>query len=207
MSPSSRIVLTPTTRTMRFVPRLWSETIGAHRREVREAILDTTAALAAECGPLSVTMSQIAEAAGIGRATLYKYFPDVEAILQAWHERHVDGHLQRLSEISNGAGDVRQRLEAVLAAYALICRQQAPTDVAGLLHRGVHVAGAERRLTTLIQSLLTEATETGNVRGDIPVGELATYCIHALHAATCLPSRAATRRLIDVVIAGLQPGP
>jgi AcrR family transcriptional regulator len=48
----------------------------------RKAILDTTAALVAEGGLLSVTMSRIAEEAGIGRATLYKYFPDVEAILR-----------------------------------------------------------------------------------------------------------------------------
>lgn len=34
-----------------------------------------------------MTMSRIAEEIGIGRATLYKYFPDVEAILLAWHER------------------------------------------------------------------------------------------------------------------------
>ena len=71
------------------VPKLWSETIESHRTAVREATLDTTAALVAEHGLRSVTMSQIAEHTGIGRATLYKYFPDVEAILVAWHERQV----------------------------------------------------------------------------------------------------------------------
>ena len=69
------------------MPKLWSETIEAHRRDVRGAILDTTAELVAEHGLLSVTMSQNAEATGIGRATLYKYFSDVEAILVARHER------------------------------------------------------------------------------------------------------------------------
>ena len=54
------------------MPKLWTETIEEHRREVREAILDAAWALAAEHGPLSVTMSQVAQAAGIGRATLYK---------------------------------------------------------------------------------------------------------------------------------------
>jgi AcrR family transcriptional regulator len=34
-------------------------------------------------------MSQIAEETRVGRATLYKYFPDVDAILVAWDERHV----------------------------------------------------------------------------------------------------------------------
>ena len=78
------------------MPKLWTETIEAHRREVHEAILDTTAALAAKHGLRSVTMSQIAEQVGIGRATLYKYFPDVEAILATWHERQLTGHLAQL---------------------------------------------------------------------------------------------------------------
>lgn len=35
-----------------FLPKLWDETIKAHRREVRDAILDSTAAVVAERGPL-----------------------------------------------------------------------------------------------------------------------------------------------------------
>jgi AcrR family transcriptional regulator len=38
-------------------------------------------------------MSDIAEATGIGRATLYKYFLDLETILSAWHQRQVEAHL------------------------------------------------------------------------------------------------------------------
>ena len=80
------------------VPKLWNQTIEAHRAAVRDAILETTWALVAEHGLRSVTMSQIAKKTGIGRATLYKYFPDVEAILLAWHQRHVAGHLKHLAE-------------------------------------------------------------------------------------------------------------
>src|SRR5687767_5873493 len=82
-----------------LVPKLWNDTIEAHRREVRDAILETTAALVAKLGLASVTMSQIAEETGIGRATLYKYFSDVEAILVAWHERQITNHLQYLAEV------------------------------------------------------------------------------------------------------------
>src|SRR5438105_15409248 len=102
------------------VPKLWNQTIEAHRREVRDAILATTAALASQHGLLSVTMSQIAEETGIARATLYKYFPDVEAILVAWHERQISGHLQQLAHVRDQAGDPHERLEAMLAAYAFI---------------------------------------------------------------------------------------
>ena len=65
-------------------------------------------------------MSQIAEETGIGRATLYKYFPDVEAILLAWHDRQIAAHLAYLSEVRDQAGDAGERLEAVLEAYALL---------------------------------------------------------------------------------------
>jgi len=72
---------------------LWDDTIESHRRAVRDTTLDAAAALVAEHGLASVTMSEIAERTGIGRATLYRYFPDVEAILLAWHERQVSSHL------------------------------------------------------------------------------------------------------------------
>src|SRR5206468_9446653 len=106
-----------------MIPKLWHQTIQAHRREVRDAILDTAAALVAKHGLRSVTMSQIAEETGIGRATLYKYFSGVEAILLAWHERQVTGHLDYLAAVGHQAGDAGERLEAVLEAYALISHE------------------------------------------------------------------------------------
>src|SRR5215213_10130134 len=130
------------------VPKLWNQTVEAHRRAVRDAILDATWALVTEHGLASVTMSRIAEDTGIGRATLYKYFSDVEAILVAWHERHVTGHLEHLAEVRDRAGDPGERLGAVLEAYALISYERSRahygTDLAALVHRGEHLAGAQR---------------------------------------------------------------
>jgi AcrR family transcriptional regulator len=190
----------------RMVPRLWNETIEAHRREVHDAILHTTWALVAEHGLLSVTMSQIAENTGIGRATLYKYFPDVEAILIACHERHVSGHLQRLAEVREHSGDARERLEAVLEAYALIQHKRHATElVAAVLHRGEHDSQAHQHLTGIILDLLSEGAQTGYVRGDVVPEELASYCLYALTAASSLPSEAAVRRLVTVTLAGLRP--
>jgi AcrR family transcriptional regulator len=187
------------------VPKLWNETIEAHRAAVREAILDTTWALVAEHGLRSVTMSQIAEKTGIGRATLYKYFPDVEAILLAWHKRHVTGHLEHLTELRDHAGDARERLEAVLEAYALIQHKRHATELAALLHRGEHVAQAQQQLRDMIRDLLTEAAQTGDVRDDVVPDELASYCLYALTAASTLPSKAAVRRLVTVTLDGLRP--
>jgi len=187
------------------VPSLWEETIDAHRRAVGEAILDVTASLVATHGLRAVTMSQIAEEAGIGRATLYKYFPDVESILVAWHERQVAGHLQQLAELRDQAGDAAERLEAVLEAYALIEHEHHGTEIAALLHRGQHAARAEQHLRGFIRDLLAEGAEAGDLRGDVTPDELASYCLHALAAASSLPSKAAVRRLVAVTLSGLHP--
>jgi AcrR family transcriptional regulator len=191
----------------RLVPKLWNETIEAHRRAVRDATLDTTAALVATHGLASVTMSQIATETGIGRATLYKYFSDVEAILLAWHERQVSGHLQQLAEVRDHTGDAGERLEAVLKAYALIRHEHHDTELAALLHRGEHVARAQQQLSDFIRDLVAEGAATGDLRDDVPPDELASYCLHALGAASSLPSKAAVRRLVTVTLAGLRPGP
>src|SRR5687767_2901383 len=82
---SSTLCIDKTIMYNRDMPKLWNETIETHRRDVRDAILDATSSLVAEGGLRSVTMSLIAEKADIGRATLYKYFPDIEAILKSWH--------------------------------------------------------------------------------------------------------------------------
>jgi AcrR family transcriptional regulator len=188
------------------VPKLWTDTIETHRREVRDAVLEATATLVAEHGLLAVTMSQIAEQAGIGRATLYKYFPDVESILLAWHERQIALHLQQLAAVRDQPGSAAERLESTLDAYALMLhdtRSHRDGEVAILMHRDEHVAGAERHLQHLFATLLADAARDGDVRADTSPDELAAYCIHALAAASSLPSKAAVRRLVTITLAGL----
>ena len=185
------------------MPRLWNATIEAHRGAVREAVLDTTAGLVSERGLRAVTMSEIAERTGIGRATLYKYFSDVETILLAWHERQVATHLQQLAEVADGAGSAHERLRAVLEAFALITHQRHDADLSALLHAGPHVSHAHAQLHAFISELIAEGAKAGQLREDVTPDELANYCLHALTAAGTLPSKAAVRRLVGVVIGGL----
>ena len=192
------------------MPKLWNETIAAHRREVHEAILDTTAALVAEQGLRSVTMSRIAEETGIGRATLYKYFSGVEAILIAWHERQITGHLESLAEVRDEPGAAGARLEAVLRAYALISHEshgRHERALAAFLHRDGQVVRAQEQLFAMIRDLVAEGAENGELRDDVAPDELAGYCLHALGAARGLPSKAAVGRLVTVTLAGLRPRP
>jgi transcriptional regulator SbtR-like protein len=96
----------------------------------------------------------------------------------------------------------------VLTAYALMTHEGARhhgTDLAALVHHGEHLDQAEDQLTTLLQDLLAEAARAGAVRSDVAPAELAAYGLHALAAARGMPSAAAVRRLVALVMSGLCP--
>ncbi|WP_328518820.1 TetR/AcrR family transcriptional regulator [Kribbella sp. NBC_00359] len=176
------------------VPKLWDDSIATHREAVRGAVLDAAAALVAERGVTGVTMSEVAQRAGVGRATLYKYFPDVESVLAAWHERQVGEHLRQLEDIWRRSG----QLSDVLEAYAFICYEHPQSEPAASLHRSEHVTKAREHLIEFLAGLMTD------VRDDVPPKELAAYCVHALGAGGAVPSKAAVRRLVAVTLTGLR---
>ena len=189
------------------MPRLWDETIEAHRSHVTEAILYTTVDLVADRGLRSVTMSEIAERTGIGRATLYNYFSDVESILRAWHERQVTHHLEQLTEIRNRDGTPFERLAAVLETYAFISyetRGHHDSGLGALLHRHEHVPNAEELLRKMIRDLIKEAAAANEVRNDVAADELASYCLNALNGTRNLPSKASAQRLVAVTLDGVR---
>ncbi|HEY3190541.1 MAG TPA: TetR/AcrR family transcriptional regulator, partial [Solirubrobacteraceae bacterium] len=143
---------------------------------------------------------------GIGRATLYKYFPDVDAILVAWHDQHVAEHLEHLAAAREADADPGGRLAAVLEAYALqVHARPHGTELASFVHRGEHFARAQHELHGFVRDLLVDAAAAGAIRGDIAPDELTGYCLHALAAASGLPSEVAVRRLVSVTLAGLRP--
>lgn len=189
------------------MPKLWNATIESHRREVRDATLDTTAALVAAHGLRSVTMSQIAEATGIGRATLYKYFASVEEILLAWHERLIEAHLEQLERARSARGGAYQQLESVLQEFALISHQTHGShnrDLGAFLHRDGHLVSAEQRLREMLRSLLSGAQSSGDVRSDIPTSELLDFCLHALGAARSSTSEAAAQRIVSMTLGAIR---
>lgn len=189
------------------MPKIWSQTVEAHRQAVRTVALDAVGPLVAECGMRSVTMSRIAADAGIGRGTLYKYFQDVDAILLAWHEREIAAHLEQLVEARDGAASPMQALETVLTAYAEIVRDshgRHGNELAAVLHRDGQISRAQQQVGGIVGDLLVQGAQNGDIRDDVPAEELAHYCLHALSAASAIPSEGAIERLVEITMDGLR---
>lgn len=100
----------------------WRDTLETHKARYRERIIDAAIDLVAEEGVAKASMAALAQRAGIGRATVYKYFPDVEHALLAHVEREIDECRSALLAVLAGETDPVARLrgciEALLAYFA-----------------------------------------------------------------------------------------
>lgn len=186
------------------MPKLWNDTIASHREEVRDAILDAVPALVTEHGLTSVTMSAIAQRVGITRATLYKYFPDVDAILAGWHERQVEENLAQLVA-ARDAADAERRLEVLLETYARLVHEQHASELVAFLRHGDPATRGYRQLDEMLRDVIADGAARGRLRKDVSPAELANFCVSALSGAHTLTSMAAVRRLVSVTLAGLRP--
>ena len=186
------------------MPRIWADTIEGHRRQVTDAILDAAAELFAEQGPLGVDMSAIAVRAGIGRATLYKYFSDLEAILVAWRGRDVAEHLRRLEALS---ASTDLSLEALADLVYAQRRHHLRSKGAGLLGTLADtLAGAGTAFSDIVDEFLAVLTrlmarliQQGEVRADLDPGILARWLMHAVHAPGDLDDKVVARLLADAL--------
>ena len=68
----------------------------ARSRATIDAILDAAAHILGERGWAGLTTNAVAEAAGASIGSLYQYFPDKLALIDAVRRRHFDDHRERL---------------------------------------------------------------------------------------------------------------
>jgi AcrR family transcriptional regulator len=127
--------------------------VQSHRQEVRQAILDAVGQLVEQQGVLAVTMSEVAERAGIGRATLYKYFPDVQTLLAAWHQQHVLSHLQVLTALRDQGGSPGAQAAGGARGVRPDLPTRSPTpdsQLGALLHQGPEIGHVQRQLQEVV---------------------------------------------------------
>jgi AcrR family transcriptional regulator len=89
-----------------------------HRTHQREHILTVALDLLRERGMAALTMSAIAEQAGISRPTLYNYFPDVDAVLAAWVGQEVERSVSSMLVDARTIGDPLDRLAYLIETQA-----------------------------------------------------------------------------------------
>ncbi|MBI3284346.1 MAG: TetR/AcrR family transcriptional regulator [Burkholderiales bacterium] len=93
------------------------KTSKSQQEQVRRQIIRTAVDLIGEHGYEATTMKQIARAAGIGDATIYKYFPSKEKLLLGYYELSMEIALQLTRETPELAQfSLQERLQTLVDA-------------------------------------------------------------------------------------------
>jgi AcrR family transcriptional regulator len=96
------------------VPKIWDQSVASHKVRLRAAIIGAAVELVAERGRNDVPMAAVAERTGIGRATLYNYFPDLDHILAAHIVDEFERHHARMDAEMAAATDPLDRLRTAV---------------------------------------------------------------------------------------------
>lgn len=183
------------------VTNTWERTVDVHRDSVRSAVIDAAAVVVSEQGVLGATMAAVAAQAGIGRATLYRYFSSIEDVIEAWHAYQVSEHVQAVRAVAETT-ETTDRLRCVLEAYATFSRH-GPKH-ATVLHTSEAVTAGQRQIQLLLCSILADEVQRGAVREDVPVKELSSFCLSALAPTVQLHSKAAVGRAIQLTLQAIR---
>jgi len=153
---------------------------GSLRERVAAAILESAAGVLAARDQAS--MGDVAEAAGVARATLYRYFPTREALLEEIGRFALDETGDRLEAaglervpVADGFERAVRTLVGVGDHFVVLVRQRAEAE-----------QEFERRIVAPLRTLIARGQEDGEIRDDVP----AAWLIESLLAlvVTVLPS-------------------
>ncbi len=162
--------------------------------QLRDQILKAAAQIIETCGPDCVTMREVAETVGYSPTTLYLYFKDKSAIIQAAVMEAFDdlNDTCRLAMVGPGALDMlRQRARAYViwglthpGHYSLMF--ELPWDMDWSVHLTEENVGRFTQGRTEDVALLRQAASAGDIAQDSDIEAIEDALWAALHGATAL---------------------
>ena len=172
------------------MPKIIGESLASHRELTRTRLFEALGSLMGEQSFESITMSQIAERAGVGRTAVYNHFADKEVLLLAYM-REVTGEFARvLTQRLEAEPDPLMRLRIYIRSHLqMIGRYHVKAGMS--LSRHMSGQGASHLhdhagvVGEVLIGILDEAMERGLIAQQNTLG--AVHLIHATLQGQRLP--------------------
>lgn len=176
----------------------------ALRDHVATMIMERAAAVLAERGD-AVSMTEIAKAADVGRATIYRYFPTRDALFAAMADAALEDLGARVEEAGLHNVPVDEAIARITRAF--IGSGQYAALLRGQRDECLSSAEIDRRITEPIRSLLQRGIDSGILRNDMSADVMLTISGGLLQAgitlATSLGGEQASATITTVLLDGV----
>lgn len=150
------------------MPDLWADSLEAHRHLVRQRLVTAFADLAAEVPLDDITLTAVAERAGLARSAVYNYVTSKHDLLLAHTADVTRRWVDRL--VREGGGTVADRLGRFVAATLRVFAEDRlagqGADIPFDAEQHERLVAALRPVHHHLSALLAEGVADGSFRGD-----------------------------------------
>ncbi|GAA3277467.1 TetR/AcrR family transcriptional regulator [Dactylosporangium vinaceum] len=174
------------------------------------AIIDSAAVIMATQGD-GASMSRIADAAGVGRATLYRYFPSREALLRAMAAQSVEELAARIADADLEGIPAGAAIARLARGFIAVGSKYTVLTTAGIQRSGEH-PDIDARLVEPIRALFRRGAADGSLRADLPADVMADLFSGLIRAALQLTAdgragvEEASAAVVSVFLDGARAG-
>lgn len=187
---------------MRKAPR------QARSKAMVDAIVEAAARILATGGAAGFSTNQVAQAAGVGIGSLYQYFPDKHAIVEAIRRQHLDEVLVALRAASACRGAPRTCAETLVDGLVAVHAGKPGLHRALLELAPAHAAdGFEQAYADayveVVKALRGRQSATRAQAMALVLSGVVEGAIHAAARAGLVASTAFRRQLVELVMAYL----
>ena len=172
------------------MPKIIGESLASHRELTRARLFEALGTLMGEQSFESITMSQIAERAGVGRTAVYNHFADKEVLLLAYMREVTTEFARVLTRCLEAEPDTLMRLRIYIRSHLqMIGRYHVKAGMGLRRHmsgRGAsHLHDHAGLVGEVLIGILDEAMDRGLIAEQNTLG--AVHLIHATLQGQRLP--------------------
>jgi AcrR family transcriptional regulator len=183
--------------------------LRADARRNRDLIVAAAQKLFTEEG-IDVPLEEVARRAGVGVGTLYRRFPDRDALLRAVSETS----LRRLADLVLTARQEEPDAWHALRRFLLSCTELRIGELSAKLDPHLHqrIRGGEemqeirQKVIDTVLELTARAQADGAMRCDIGPGDIALLMTMHVYSPPSMPGDKAILRVMEIVLDGLRAG-
>jgi AcrR family transcriptional regulator len=175
----------------------------AERNRIR--LLATAKAAFAEKGS-GASLDEIARIAGVGAGTLYRHFPNRDALVAAVYRNETEQLIAAADRVAETHPPVTALREWLLLFVDYIATKHGMYEVLNSVVGGTSelYSASAAQVKHAIASLVERAVASGDIRLDLEPLDLLRALASVVNVSSGVDGKKAAKRLVDILIAGIR---